>query len=103
MEIASKLGAAVKCLYVKKSGSEVTEEQILAWEARCSHCPIQFFVIPHDDVKETIQDFLHNQHIDLLTMLTEKRGFFEDIFTTSLTQKLSYNLDIPIMALHEDD
>ena len=54
-----------KCLYVKKSGSEVTEEQILTWEARCSHWPIQFFVIPHDDVKETIQDFLQNHHIDL--------------------------------------
>lgn len=103
MEIASKLGATVKCLYVKKSGSEVTEEQILAWEARCNHWPIQFFVIPHDDVRETIQDFLSNQHIDLLTMLTEKRGFFEDLFSSSLTQKLSYKLDIPIMALHEEN
>lgn len=103
MEIASKLGATVKCLYVKKSGSEVTEEQILAWESRCNHWPIQFFVIPHDDVRETIQDFLHNQHIDLLTMLTEKRGFFEDLFSSSLAQKLSYKLDIPIMALHEEN
>lgn len=103
MEIASKLNATVKCLYVKKSGSEVTEEQILTWEARCSHWPVQFFVIPHDDVRETIQDFLHNQHIDLLTMLTEKRGFFEDLFSSSLAQKLSYKLDIPIMALHEEE
>lgn len=103
MAIASKLDASVKCLYVKKSGSEITEEQILAWEARCSHWPINFFVIPHDDVKETIQDFLHSQHIDLLTMLTEKRGFFEDLFSSSLAQKLAYKLDIPIMALHEQE
>lgn len=103
MLIAEKMNASVKCLYVKKSGSEITDDQIALWEARCSQWPIQFFVIPHDDVRETIQDFLHSQHIDLLTMLTEKRGFFEDLFSTSLTQKLSYKLDIPIMALHEED
>jgi len=103
MDIASKLNASVKCLYVKKSGSEITDDQIALWEARCNQWPIQFFVIPHDDVRETIQDFLHSQHIDLLTMLTEKRGFFEDLFSTSLTQKLSYKLDIPIMALHEEN
>lgn len=103
MEIASKLNATVKCLYVKKSSSELDEDKIALWEARCKQWPIQFFVIPHDNVRETIQDFLHSQHIDLLTMLTEKRGFFEDLFSSSLTQKLSYKLDIPIMALHEED
>lgn len=101
--IANKLNASIKCLYVKKTGTEVTDDQIALWEARCRELPVQFFVIPHDDVKETIQDFLHSQHIDLLTMLTEKRGFFEDIFSSSLTQKLSYKLDIPIMAMHEEN
>lgn len=102
MDIAGKLNATIKCLYVKKSGSEITEDQISLWQASCSQWPIQFFVIPHDNVRETIQDFLHSQHIDLLTMLTEKRGFFEDLFSTSLAQKLSYKVDIPIMALHEE-
>jgi len=103
MAIAEKLNASVKCLYVKKSGSEITDDQIALWQARCSQWPIQFFDIPHDDVRETIQDFLHSKHVDLLTMLTEKRGFFEDLFSTSLTQKLAYKLDIPMMALHEED
>jgi len=103
MDIADKLNATVKCLYVKKSGSEITNDQISLWEARCKKWPIQFFVIPHDNVRETIQDFLHSQHIDLLTMLTEKRGFFEDLFSTSLAQKLSYKVDVPIMALHEEE
>jgi len=103
MDIAEKLNASVKCLYVKKSSSDITDDQIALWEARCKQWPIQFFVIPHNNVRETIEDFLHSQHIDLLTILTEKRGFFEDLFSTSLTQKLSYQLDVPIMALHEED
>lgn len=101
--IASKYNASIKSLFVKKSFSNVTEEQIKTWQARCADLPVQFFVIPHDDVRETIQDFIHNQHIDLLTMLTEKRGFFEDIFSSSLTQKMAYKIDIPMLALHEED
>lgn len=102
VEIALKFGAIIKSLYVKKSFTSLSDEDIKAWEERCSAWPVQFFVIPHDDVKETIQDFINNQHIDLLTMLTEKRGFWEDLFTSSLTQKISYKIEIPMLALHEN-
>ncbi|WP_343624005.1 universal stress protein [Flavobacterium lindanitolerans] len=102
VEIALKFGATIKSLYVKKSFTSLSDEDIKAWEERCSAWPVQFFVIPHDDVKETIQDFINNQHIDLLTMLTEKRGFWEDLFTSSLTQKISYKIEIPMLALHEN-
>lgn len=103
VEIASKFKATIKSLHVKKSSSTISVEEIRAWESKCDGWPVQFFVVPHDNVRETIEDFLHNQHIDMLTMLTEKRGFFEDLFSSSLTQKISYKIDIPMLALHEED
>lgn len=102
-EIASKYDATILSLFVKKSFSDISDEQIKTWEARCANLPVQFFVIPHDDVRETIEDFIHSRHVDLLTMLTEKRGFFEDIFSSSFTQKMAYKIDIPMLALHEED
>jgi nucleotide-binding universal stress UspA family protein len=102
-DIASRYNATIKSLFVKKSYSSVTDEQVKIFEARCTALPVQFFVVPHDDVRETINDFIHSQQIDLLTMLTEKRGFFEDIFSSSLTQKIAYKIDIPMLALHEED
>ena len=102
-EIASRYDATIKSLFVKKSFSDISEEKIKTWEARCADLPVQFFVIPHDNVRETIEDFIESQHIDLLTMLTEKRGFFEDIFSSSLTQQMAYNVEIPMLALHEED
>ncbi|MBA9071889.1 nucleotide-binding universal stress UspA family protein [Flavobacterium gossypii] len=101
VEIALKFNASIKSLYVKKSSSTISDEEIKIWEGRCSAWPVQFFVVPHDDVKETIQDFINNQHIDMLTMLTERRGFWEDFFSSSLTKKMSYKIDIPMLALHE--
>lgn len=95
--------STIKSIFVKKPNSDVTQEQINAWESRCAELNVQFFVIPDDDVRETIDDFITNQNIDLLAMLTEKRGFFQELFNSSLTQKLSAKLDIPILAFHEQE
>jgi nucleotide-binding universal stress UspA family protein len=100
--LAKKMHAKVKCLYIKTGVSDVSEETIKRWESHFEdETNLQFFVIPNDDVKTTIEDFLVDQHIDLLAMLTYKRNFFASLFVNTTTQKLSYHLKTPILALHE--
>jgi hypothetical protein len=41
------------------------------------------------------------QEIDVLAMLTHKRNLIEELFTQSLTQKLSFQSKTPILVLHE--
>ncbi|HLF52998.1 universal stress protein [Flavobacterium sp.] len=101
IEFAKQVNAKVKCLYVKTFDSDVKESKIEKWRSDFKDEPVEFFVIAHDDVKETIYDFLKNQDIDMLSMLTYKRGFFEGLFDPSLTKKMSYHTEIPILALHE--
>ncbi|MBF6640036.1 universal stress protein [Flavobacterium sp. J49] len=99
---AKKFQAQVKCLYVKTSTSDVTSETINRWKSHFEDEEnLQFFIIPDEDVQRTIEDFLDNQSADMLAMLTYKRNFFVELFTTSTTQKLSYYLKTPILALHE--
>lgn len=102
LEIAKKTNAKVKCLYVKTSESDVSKDTIEKWEMEFIQEPIEFFVISSDDIKETILDFILYKDIDVLTMLTYKRGFFEGIFKPSFTKKIATNFDIPILALHAD-
>jgi len=102
LALAKKLHAKVKCLYVKTPSSDVAEETIKRWESHFedeSH--LQFYIIPNEHVKTSIEDFLVNQEIDLLAMLTYKRNFFVELFTTTTTQKLSQHLKTPVLALHE--
>jgi nucleotide-binding universal stress UspA family protein len=100
--MAKKLHAKVKCLYVKTSDSDVNTDIINRWKSHFDDEEnVQFFIIPSDDVKETIEDFLVTQDIDLLAMLTYKRNFFVELFTKTTTQKLSYYLKTPILAFHE--
>jgi nucleotide-binding universal stress UspA family protein len=92
----------VKCLHVKTSDSDVNTDTINRWKSHFDDEEnLQFFIIPSDDVKQTIEDFLVTQDIDLLAMLTYKRNFFEGLFTNTTTQKLSYHLKTPILAFHE--
>ncbi|RTZ01744.1 universal stress protein [Flavobacterium sp. GSP6] len=102
LDIAKKTKAKVKCLYVKTSDSDVSNDTVTAWEEEFINEPVEFFVISSDEVKETILDFIMYKEIDVLTMLTYKRGFFEGIFKPSLTKKIATNFDIPILAIPID-
>ncbi len=100
--LAKKLQAKVKCLYVKTPSSDVTEETIKRWESHFEDEEnLQFYIIPNEHVKTSIEDFLVNQEADLLAMLTYKRNFFVELFTNTTTQKLAQSLKTPILALHE--
>lgn len=101
LSIAKRFHAKVKCLTVKTHKFGVTDEGIEYWKSEFKNEPVEFFVIPHDDVKETILDFVEHQDVDILAMVTQKRNFFEELFTHSLTQKLSYHIETPILAFHE--
>jgi nucleotide-binding universal stress UspA family protein len=101
LEIAKKMNAKVRCLYVKTNNSDVSEATLKHWEEEFANEPIQFSIIPSDDVHDTILDFVLFKDIDVLAMLTYKRNFFVELFKPSLTQKFSNTLDIPILAMHE--
>lgn len=99
---AKKIHAKVKCLYVKTSDSDVSEETIKRWKSHFEEEEnLKIFVIPSDDVKETIEDFITTQDVDILSMLTYKRNFFVKLFSNTTTQELSYHLRTPILAFHE--
>lgn len=100
LEIAKKLSANVKCLYVKNYDSHVSEITINAWKKEFNNDKLQFFVIPSEEVEQTIFDFIDNQNIDILAMTTYKRNFFVELFTTHFTERVSYKSSIPILIMH---
>ncbi len=103
LEIAKLADADVKCLYVKTSKSDVPKETIEKWETKFKDEPIEFFVIESEDVKNTILDFIQYKEIDILTMLTYKRGFFESLLHPSLTKKVANNFDVPLLSIHIEE
>ncbi len=102
LALAKKIDAKVKCLYVKTSDSEFKGQSINYWESHFKNEKnLEFFIIPSEDVEFTIEEFIVNQGIDILAMVTHKKNFFTRLFTTSTTHNMSQHSKTPILALHE--
>ena len=101
IEIAKKTNAKVKCLYVKTSTSDVSVATIKEWENEFKGDHVEFLVLPSDEVKETILDFILYKDIDILTTITHKRSFFESLFESSFTKKIAKEVSVPVLVMHE--
>lgn len=102
LKIAKKTNAKVKSLYVKTSNSDVTDVTVKEWEKEFADENVEFLVLPSDDVKETILDFILYKDIDILTTITHKRSFFESIFESSFSKKITKEVSVPVLIMHED-
>lgn len=101
LKIAKKTHAKVRSLYVKTSYSDVLETTIREWEKEFADENVEFLVLPSDEVKETILDFVLFKDIDILAMITHKRSFFEGLFDPSFTKKITKEVSVPILVMHE--
>ena len=102
LDIAAKFDARLQCLYIKNDDDpEDIEERINEWKIYYRDENIDFYNIAGDHIEQTILDFIDNQKVDLLVMRTHKRGFFESLFHRSLTKKLAYHTNVPLLVFHE--
>jgi len=103
LEIARGFDARVHCLYVKTPNSKVTEDIVQDWKTDFDDQDVVFHIVENEDIKDAIMLFTKKNKIDVLAMIDYKRGFFEELFAHSLTQKIAFEIDIPILALHTKD
>lgn len=54
------------------------------------------------EFEKSLQEYISQNGIDILTMVTYKRKFWDRIFHPSLTRKMSYHSKIPLLALPAD-
>ncbi len=51
------------------------------------------------DFEATIQEYIKENDFDVLVMVTQQAGFWRRLFNPSLTRKMSYNTEIPLLAI----
>ncbi|MBN9352324.1 MAG: universal stress protein [Chitinophagaceae bacterium] len=51
------------------------------------------------DFRETIQDYISQNDIDILVMVTYQTGFWKRLFNPSMTKKMSYHTEVPLLAI----
>ena len=64
---------------------------------------ISFKLLEDKHVEEAIRVYLENIHADILAISNRHRSFFRKTFDPSLTKKLAYHTQIPLLAFHESE
>jgi nucleotide-binding universal stress UspA family protein len=52
-----------------------------------------------NDFVETLDEYIDENYIDILVMLTHKRNLTESLFHRSMTKKMSYHTNTPLLAI----
>lgn len=100
--MARRFGATIKCIHISALRDNLDLAVMQSWEDNYKDAPIKFYVLENKDVEKAIFDFIDIENIDLLVSITRNRNFFERLFTSSMTKKLSYHTYVPVLAFHEE-
>lgn len=102
ISIAKGFDATVKCIHVATNKDKVDTAIINSWKENFKNENVKFYIVESNDVEKTVFDFLDQENIDLLVSVKRNRTFFEKLFTSSMTKKLSYHNYVPVLAFHEE-
>ncbi len=61
--------------------------------------PKSYFVL-EEDFEKAVSDFVQEYNIDMVLTIPRRHNFFARLFKASHTQKLAYNSQVPILAIH---
>jgi nucleotide-binding universal stress UspA family protein len=61
---------------------------------------VSFHIIQHKDTIEGIKSFLLDHNIDLICFIPREHGLLSKIFKESTTRKAAFQIDLPLMSIH---
>ncbi|MBN9385586.1 MAG: universal stress protein [Chitinophagaceae bacterium] len=54
-------------------------------------------------LEKSLQEYIDDNNIDVLAMITYKRGFWDRLFHPSYTKRMSYHTKVPLLAVPADE
>ncbi len=102
IDMAKVYHASLHCVHVRQHGKQIDEykqdilQKAYAYDAKLRH--IDFDLIDYPKLIEGLTNYIQSQEIDVLAMLTHKRGVFGHLFHPSQTKKMAIQTPIPLWA-----
>ncbi|MDM1552355.1 universal stress protein [Empedobacter falsenii] len=100
IEIANRHHAKIHCMHVSKDG-KFNEQAMKDWQDQFAGDPIVFEVYHDSDPVNAVLDFIKEKQIDLLTVVSRNKGFFDKIFSPGFTKKIANKNITPLFVFHE--
>jgi nucleotide-binding universal stress UspA family protein len=96
---AKKFDAAVHVIYVPPAKGN--GQLPLSLSKLTSYKNIHFHEVKGKSAESAIEKFVKDHDADLIAMFTKKRSILSRIFNPSLTEKLSFTIEVPLFAFHK--
>lgn len=99
--------AELEIVHVIPPGEELNQSQNKAFRAKvkelCTYPKLQFtnYESIHTTIPAALEHYIEEEKIPLLALLARERGFFANIFHSSVTRKLTIDAKIPLLVFHE--
>ena len=99
--LAKVFQAHIDCLRVKPQNREDDNNNMRNWEELIDNQNIKLHSVTGNDVEGIILNFIDSHKINMIAMHVRHKNFFEKLFEISLSKKLAFHINIPILAIHE--
>lgn len=61
---------------------------------------VTFKIIADADVLDTLEDFVEDEKIDMMVMVTHDYPFYQRIFKPSVTKQMTFETEVPLLVYH---
>nr|WP_315166971.1 universal stress protein [uncultured Flavobacterium sp.] len=99
--LAKVFQAHIDCLRVEPPHHENKNDYMKDWNDLIKNHNIALHSISGDDVEGIILNFMDLYKINMIAMHVYHKNFFQKLFEISLSKKLAFHVNVPILAIHE--
>jgi nucleotide-binding universal stress UspA family protein len=100
LQLATIFEAQVSCINVDLAHThDLTQRMETFKKAFEGTENLTFQVLDGTDIRKVIMDFVDQENIDVVAMVTHKRNFLEELFHYSRAKQMSYHADTPVLSI----
>lgn len=98
--LANVFHSHVDCLNVKPPHTVYNDDFVIDFKNVFNDQDVAFHSVMENDIEGAILNFIEQNKINMVAIHERHRGFFEKLFEVSLSKKLTFHINIPILSVH---
>ncbi len=104
LPLANAFKARITIVHIYSSTEHYTEADRHRYEAKLlevvGYSNVEFNIIKSEDFNRSMEEYVKEDKIDLLVMVTHPRFLFEGLYHPSFTKKILWHLNTPLLVLY---
>lgn len=98
--LANVFHSHIDCLNIKPPHNVYSDDFVVDFKNVFKDEDVDFHSVLGNDIEGIILDFIEKNNINMVAIHERHRGFFEKLFQVSLSKKLTFHINIPILSVH---